>query len=477
MDEVYLLGIQDFEDFKNLKLLNLVGFPHLKRYEPIILASLISREPAALIGLPGHGKKNFIKNLASLFEFKYLIIDSHSEYAAEDLLNKDKIYSILDNYDLVVIDYLNDEKPELDGVLYSLINRHSHVRQQTQRNLFVWGIFQDFLQYSRRFEWFTHFIKFEKFENLTSAQKEQMLSRELVDSDLVMISDFREIFFNMKKKIKKKNSKDEVTILEEIDSDNVIRIDPELKNSLIRCALTAADGFQLKGFKITPKWMKNFFYNLFLYIKMYDLFMEEELEVIIDGSLPYSVEANPEYREALYEVTKKAFYSFQSNEHTLLDNFINETNFERKFEILLKAQEAYGNVSQFILSILKDSADNMSAENKMFLYTVFPLLLKGKIVVDVNVLKKALNILSRFYSYREKVDSLYPDKFVGFGNGRSDVEKILNTYTPGRRLRAKMAFKNHYSAHTFLPLENEIEKLVNLIRINYSIKPKWEETK
>lgn len=61
----------------------------------------------------------------------------------------------------------------------------------------------------------------------------------------------------MKKKVKKietnKNFDEDILILEEIDYDIVINISAEIKISLKYCALIAADGFKLKGYKITPK--------------------------------------------------------------------------------------------------------------------------------------------------------------------------------------------------------------------------------
>lgn len=51
MRTIYLLIADDFKDFKNLKIIDSIGFSHLKKYEPVILVSLSPQESTALIGL------------------------------------------------------------------------------------------------------------------------------------------------------------------------------------------------------------------------------------------------------------------------------------------------------------------------------------------------------------------------------------------------------------------------------------------
>lgn len=144
-----------------------------------------------------------------------------------------------------------------------------------------------------------------------------MIITEFDDPYSILIESFRNFFINFKRTLKKREDDSDLTFVHRFYTESTIKIKSELNKSLIRCILTVNDEFLHNGFKITPKCMKNLFYNLFIYTNIFDSFLDNDLETIIDGSLPFSTYSNIEYYKTLNNASKKAFHSFYANEHTL----------------------------------------------------------------------------------------------------------------------------------------------------------------
>lgn len=438
-----------YNQFIKLSLLEKFGYPQLRNLEQIVLNALITKEPVALIGSPNNGKKHFVKQLAKVLGKELFVVDCRIRNRFAQLNDKDKIKSILQSNYFVVIDYLNLEFPEIDEFLFLLFDILKEDKLETKNSILVWGIFQDFIENSNRYDWFSYFIKFYETKFLSYDDRLKIIS-----------SDFN---ISTQKYHKLLN----VLIKEGEKSIKSVTKSTFDKN-LISYVLCVVDQISEAGLKTSTNFLKSLYRKLKLQILLSGNLDENLLETFLDTSFPYSKFNHPGFEKLIIETNHKAFNNLVSGKHNLLDAFKNEENFVHKFKILVDANKKYNSLDSFVFSLFDDEKI-VSPQNKAFLFVVFPLLLKGLLKVSQDCLEKIFEVVKGFYFHTDEEKlriGFYP---LGATNEAIRITQYIESLPDGRRRRAKMLYSQLYNyiglmSKKFLEIERKVETLADYIR-------------
>lgn len=438
-----------YNQFITLSLFEKLGYPQFRNLEQIVLNALITKEPVALIGSPNNGKKHFVKQLAKILGKELLVVDCRIRNRLAQLNDKDKIKSILNVKDFIVIDYLNLEFPEIDEFLFLLFEILKEDKLEIKNSILIWGIFQDFVENSNRYDWFSYFIKFYEAKYLNYE-----------DRTKILLSDFKISTQKYKRLLNELIMEGEKSIKSVTKSN--------FDKNVISYVLCVVDQIAEAGLKTSTNFLTSLYRKLKLQTLLSDNLNENLLETFLDASFPYSKFNHPGFEKLIFEANHKAFNNLVSGKHNLLDAFKNEENFVHKFIILVDANKKYNSLDSIIFSLF-DVSGYISPHNKAFLFAVFPLMLKGILNVSRDCLEQVFQVVKGFYSYTDEVilkKGFFP---VGAANEAIRIIKLIESFPEGRQRRAKMLYSQLYDyvglmSERFLRVERRVETLADYIR-------------
>lgn len=313
----------------------------------------------------------------------------------------------------------------------------------------IWGIFQDFVENSNRYDWFSYFIKFYEAKYLNYDYRTKIL-----------LSDFN-ISTQKYKRLLNELIMEGEKFIKSVTKSN-------FDKNVISYLLCVVDQIAESGLKTSTNFLTSLYRKLKLQSLLSKNLDENLLETFLDTSFPYSKFNHSGFEKLIFETNQRAFNNLVSGKHNLLDTFESEENFVYKLKILVDSNKNYNSLDSFIFSLF-DDLGYISPHNKAFLFVVFPLMLKGILNVSRDCLEQVFQVVKGFYFYTDEVElrkGFFP---VGAANEAISINKHIESFPEGRRRRAKVLYSQLYDyvglmSERFLRVERRVEILADYIR-------------
>jgi len=389
--------------------LNKIGIYGMDKYEDIILIPLITEDPIILIGEYGTGKTQLLNNLAKILNLKHQHYNA-SLISFEDLIgypfpNKKtgeiefmKTEASVWDANSILIDEINRCKPEIQNKFFSLIYERKLEGMELKNLIYRWAAmnpppYLDEDNLHQEYEGvnyldkaladrFSMFIKTPIWTQLDESTKNSIISDRL-EKELAPDKDFIETLTLLKKELK-----------ESLGFQH---------HDINKYSIFVADSLAKNGIDLSTRRVKMIVKNLITLSvitgKKEFLFFYDVLHFSIPHRC-FGVRINSDLLKAIHD---KAFTEYINGNIDYFHKFYFVRNFIQKTEILInKIKDPYER-GLLLTNFINDDVNPI--HKKAYLYTLFPLLMSGRIDISFQALELVFLNIMDFYKYNIEIDN------------------------------------------------------------------------
>jgi len=397
--------------------LNKIGIYGMDKYEDITMIPLITEDPVILIGEYGSGKTQLLNNLAKILGLKHKHYNA-SLVSFEDLIgypfpNKEteqidfmKTEASVWDANSILIDEINRCKPETQNKFFSLIHEKKLEGIELKNLVYRWAamnppayIDEDnaYQQYEgvnyldkALADRFSIFIETPNWSQLDIENKKIILSNvagEKINQDEDLIKNISLLKDEFKKALEFKN------------------------DDINRYSIFVADSLIKTGIDLSSRRIKMIVRNLIALSiltggKDFMLFYD-----VLRLSIPHKCFGVRVVTDTLKVIHQKAFNQYISDKTDYLHKFLFVKDFLEKTDILMNKIKDPQERGLAISNFINDNINQIY--KKAYLYTLFPLLMSGRIEINFQVLESVRLSINDFYCNKIEINE-EDNSFHGF---------------------------------------------------------------
>jgi MoxR-like ATPase len=396
--------------------LNKIGIYGMDEYEDIIMIPLITEDPVILMGEYGTGKTQLLNNLAKILGLKHKHYNA-SLISFEDLIgypfpdkeNKKveflKTEASVWDANSILIDEINRCKPETQNKFFSLIHEKKLEGIELKNLIYRWAAMNppgyiDDDSNSQDYEGvnyldkaladrFSIFIETPNWSQLNIKDKEIILSNianEEINPDKDLIKNISLLKDEFKKALKFKN--DDINRYSIFVADSLIKAGIDLSSRRIKMIVKNLIALSI----LTGRKDFILFYN------------------VLRLSIPHKCFGVRVVTDTLKVIHQKAFNQYISDKIDYFHKFLFVRNFLEKTDILMNKIKDPQERGLIISNFINDNINQIY--KKAYLYTLFPLLMSGRIEINFQVLELVRLSINDFYLDKIEIDE--DDSFLDF---------------------------------------------------------------